>query len=248
MNEQYIPPNSARAESPDAMSRNNPSCLFLSIFSFLEKNRFAFLFGSLLLTIGGSEVIAGINMSWGLNVLITLNLLVLLSVLNRKGYLWASVVLIALSLISWCLSAVYDKSFFIQAGQTSAVALLIIGTLSCFHDAFRSGPVDKERIFASLSLYLMFGLIFALLFSLVDKFLPGSFKFPALIDGSGDKPLSQLVYFSFITLATLGYGDIVPLSGPARGLAILEAVIGQIYMVLVVARLVSLYVKSESEN
>jgi hypothetical protein len=56
-----------------------------------------------------------------------------------------------------------------------------------------------------------------------------------------------MVYYSFVTLATLGYGDIVPLSPSARGLAILEAVVGQIYLVVVVARLVSLYGQSEEK-
>jgi hypothetical protein len=49
------------------------------------------------------------------------------------------------------------------------------------------------------------------------------------------------IYFSFVTLATLGYGDVVPASGPARALAMLEAVFGQLYLVVLVARLVSLY-------
>jgi hypothetical protein len=51
-----------------------------------------------------------------------------------------------------------------------------------------------------------------------------------------------------VTLTTLGYGDIVPLSGPARGLAVLEAIIGQIYLALVIARLVSLYGQSDSSQ
>jgi hypothetical protein len=53
------------------------------------------------------------------------------------------------------------------------------------------------------------------------------------------------IYFSFITIATLGYGDIVPVNGAARGLAMLEAIGGQMYLAVLVARMVSLYSKEE---
>jgi hypothetical protein len=87
-----------------------------------------------------------------------------------------------------------------------------------------------------------------LIFAVIAEFLPGSFHYPdTLSPGTGTQPLSQLFYFSYVTLATLGYGDIVPVSGPAKGMAILEAVIGQMYLVVVVARLVSLYRQSEAK-
>jgi hypothetical protein len=220
------------------------------LLAFLGEYRFTLLFGSLLLTVGGAEVLAELKMSWGINILILMNLLVLLSVSQGRGYLWAGLVLFTLSLFSWFLSDVLDLKSLAPGGQGGAVALLIMGTFACFKTAFRSGAgVDKERIFASLSLHLMFGLIFALIFALVDRLLPGSFQYPATLPHDpSDKPLTQLIYFSYVTLATLGYGDIVPLSGPARGLAILEAMIGQLYLVLVVARLVSLYGRSEGNS
>jgi hypothetical protein len=219
------------------------------LLAFLGRSRFSLLFASLLLTIGGSEVLAELRMSWGINVLIMLNLLVLLSVGQGRSYLWAGLMLFALSLFFWFFSDVLDLKYLAPGGQGGTVALLIMGTFACFKTAFRSGAeVDKERIFASLSLYLMFGLIFALLFALVDRLLPGSFQYPATLPHDpSDKPLTELIYFSYVTLATLGYGDILPRSGPAKGLAILEAMIGQLYLVLVVARLVSLYGQSEDK-
>jgi hypothetical protein len=230
------------------MRQNNPSHILRSLLTFLGDNRFTFLSGSLLLTIGGGELLAELKMSWGINLLITLNLLVLLCVGRGRVYFWTGLALFALSLISWGLSDGSDFRLLALGSQTSAVALLIMGTLICFRAAFWGGrQVDRERISASISLYLMFGLIFTLLYASVDKILPGSFhtaNTPA--NDLGEKPLTQLMYFSYVTLATLGYGDIVPISGPAKGLAILEAMLGQLYLVLVVARLVSLYGQSES--
>ncbi len=99
--------------------------------------------------------------------------------------------------------------------------------------------VDGERIFAALDVYLMAGLIFAVGYWLLDQTWPASF-------GSAPEPsmtLRQSVYFSFVTIATLGYGDIVPKSEHARSLAIVEAVSGQLFLAVLVARLVSLYAR-----
>jgi hypothetical protein len=65
--------------------------------------------------------------------------------------------------------------------------------------------------------------------------------------GASDLPLSRALYFSFVTIATLGYGDIVPKSEVAQGLAILEAVGGQMYLAVLVARLVSLYARQADD-
>jgi hypothetical protein len=227
--------------------RNNPVGFLRGLVSFLGKNRFTFLCSSLLLTIGGGELLAELKISWGLSILIILNLLMLLSVVRGRVYYWVGLILFTLALISSILSIGSDNRTLVLVSQTSDAALLILGTLICFRAAFSGGrQVDRERISASISLYLMVGLIFALLFTLVDKIFPGSFHY-ATASGHdlGEKPLNQLMYFSYVTLATLGYGDITPFSGPAKGLAILEAMTGQLYLVLVVARLVSLYAQSE---
>ena len=66
--------------------------------------------------------------------------------------------------------------------------------------------------------------------------------------GFGDQHTATSLYFSFVTLTTLGYGDITPLSMPARMLVVAEAVIGQIYLVVLVARLVGLQISNESHT
>ena len=217
-----------------------------SFIMFLGQNHFGLLFFSLLLTLGGSTVLAELGLFWLQRLLILLNLLVLLSIFTSRWALRASLGLFVLSLFFEILSTVSEAEVFLSGGQISAVILLALGTLACFQALFRTGPVDKERIFASLSLYLLFGLIFALIFTVIEELRPGSFHFPAALSpDSVPRPLEHLTYFSYVTLATLGYGDIVPVSGPAKGLAIVEAVLGQMYLVVVVARLVSLYGRSE---
>jgi Ion channel len=97
--------------------------------------------------------------------------------------------------------------------------------------------VDGERILAALDVYLLAGLAFAVGYWVLDQTWPASF---GLASGR-HLDLPGAIYFSFVTIATLGYGDIVPVSEAARGLAILEAVGGQMYLAVLVARLVTLY-------
>jgi hypothetical protein len=219
-----------------------------SFYPFLGINRFGLLFFSLLLTLGGSAVLSELVVARVLNILLLLNLLTLLAVVSGRWILRASLGLFAFSLITWVLSMLTAVEGLLPSGQISALILLILGTFACFRVAFSSGQVDRERLASALSLYLLLGLIFALIFTVFAELRPGSFHFSvARPADSAAKPLSDMVYFSFVTLATLGYGDIVPLSPSVKGLAILEAIVGQMYLVVVVARLVSLYGQSEEK-
>jgi len=99
------------------------------------------------------------------------------------------------------------------------------------------GRVDAERICAALCVYLLTGIAFGGIFAALEATAPGSLAGPEPLD------LGTAVYFSFVTLATLGYGDIAPAASAARALAVLEAVFGQLYLAVLIARLVSLYAR-----
>ena len=87
-----------------------------------------------------------------------------------------------------------------------------------------------------------------MVYSAVDYVQPGSFRFPLLdenVEGAmrfSDTRAVFPIYFSFVTLTTLGYGDIVPVSASARMLATMEALMGQLYLAVLVARLVGMQV------
>jgi hypothetical protein len=98
----------------------------------------------------------------------------------------------------------------------------------------RGGAVDGERICAALCVYLLAGIAFGGVFAALEAVAPGS------LEGAGDD-IGSAVYFSFMTLTSVGYGDIAPLTPAARALAMLEAVFGQLYLAVLIARLVSLY-------
>jgi hypothetical protein len=104
---------------------------------------------------------------------------------------------------------------------------------------FRQGRITYHRIVGAVLLYLIIGLIFVALYGFVTLATPQAFtNLPAL---HGDFAASgNLIYFSFVTLTTTGYGDIAPLHPYARSLANVEAIIGQIYPATLLARIVTL--------
>ena len=102
----------------------------------------------------------------------------------------------------------------------------------------RGRLVTGETLYGGLAVYLMLGLAWSAVFAALLLVSPGSFQFA--VDPHMHGGL-ELIYFSFVTLTTLGYGDITPLTDRARSLVILETVTGQLYLAVMVARLVSLY-------
>lgn len=100
--------------------------------------------------------------------------------------------------------------------------------------------VTTSTICASISVYLMIGLAWAVIYMLVQLAAPGSFTLGAGGAIVGDD-FERLIGFSFVTLTTLGYGNVVPTTQQADAIATLEALIGQFYMAIIVARLVAMH-------
>ena len=100
----------------------------------------------------------------------------------------------------------------------------------------RQQRVTQEVIMAAICGYFLLGLMWAFVYFFVESAMPGSFAFPWNISAAN----TNFVYFSFVTMTTVGYGDMLPLSNAARSLAVLEAVMGQLYLAVTIARLVGI--------
>jgi hypothetical protein len=108
-----------------------------------------------------------------------------------------------------------------------------------FHRREAPGP---EVILAAICTYLVMGGFFGAVFSAVEIIQPGSFEDPAT---PGASPAwQQLVYYSYVTIATLGYGEILPITPWARSLASFETVAGTLFLTVVIARLVGIWASS----
>ena len=113
---------------------------------------------------------------------------------------------------------------------------------------FESRHISRDMLLAAICLYLLLGLLWAFIFQLIELRLPGSFSLTHGVPGNYEEAmmmLGELKYFSYVTLSTLGYGDITPLTRAARNWAVAEALLGQVYMAFVIARLIGLSISRD---
>lgn len=120
---------------------------------------------------------------------------------------------------------------------------IIVSTLGFVvaQKVFGSGRVSFHRILGAILLYLLIGLAFVSLFTLVGLVEPNAFN--GLVLEDNQKTASSVIYFSFVTLTSTGYGDIYPVNPIARSLCNLETIIGQLYPATLLARLVTLEIE-----
>jgi len=130
---------------------------------------------------------------------------------------------------------VKEAFYLILIGLSVNVLCLMIVIVIFLTKIFSEDKVTGESIKGGISIYFLLGYLWANLYSLVLLVNPEAISFPAHAS-----ELSYILYFSFTTLTTLGYGDITPISLLARNLTILESTIGQIYLTVLIARLVGL--------
>jgi hypothetical protein len=125
-------------------------------------------------------------------------------------------------------------------GQALSILLLAVFTTLVLIQVFQEGPITGYRIQGAIVVYLLMGLMWSAAYDLVLHVVPGAFNFaqgPPPTQGPDDY---RLVYYSYVTLTTIGYGDITPLHPVARSQAMAEGLVGQLYPAILIARLVSL--------
>jgi hypothetical protein len=207
------------------------------------QRQYAVLFYSLLATIAAGPLLETVGLSRNfLELLLAFNLFA--AVIPLTGGTYGKIILAALvALISLRLGAQWLRDptvTMIVLGSWMVLALLAAALALRF--ALRATAVDREHLYAAADAYVLAGLFLGVFYWVMDRAWPD-----ALIVASERSEetlsLASCIYFSFVTLATLGYGDIVPRSEPARGLAVVEAVAGQLYLAVMIAHLVSLHVR-----
>jgi len=134
---------------------------------------------------------------------------------------------------------------------TTGLSLIFLGILLAvvIAQVFREGKVTSHRIRGAIAIYLLLGALWAFMYQMVALNIPQAFRLPeGLGAGDPDALRRELTYFSFVTLTTTGYGDITAVHPVARTLAMLEALVGQLYPAIVLAWLVSLAVMHQKDK
>jgi hypothetical protein len=143
-----------------------------------------------------------------------------------------SAIVIAVRWTEWLVPAAALPVF----REVSMLLALLVLAISVGINVFAASRAIGDRIFGAITLYLLLGLIWAVAYAAIESAMPGSFAGKL----NPQSALADWAYFSFVTLTTVGYGDLTPVARAARSLAMLEALVGQLYPAIIIARLVSL--------
>lgn len=163
-----------------------------------------------------------------------------------------SIILGGFVVVLMYISAVFRHDSFTALHLIAQIAFLVYVIGIVTRVVFRAPVVDGNILCGAAALYLLIGVLLGFIYALIELSIPGAFTIhpaEALPGGEAQKATTGwLIYFSFTTLTTVGFGDVLPASDLARSLAVLEAVIGQILLVVMMARLVGLHVAQVSSG
>ncbi len=224
--------------------------------NFFYQRRYLFLFVALLLPYlihpFQQNEFLGIS---GLDLAFTLLVYVGIFVVGQRKhlpYFLLGIVLLSQAL-TWTTHLISNHYLILGSLAANCLFLIYIGAI-ILHRIIDNQTVSSNTIFASLCIYLLMGLAWAFIYSIVELVSPGSFQmnekyFPSSSEGRHIfSKLYYFMYFSFTTITTLGYGDIIPASAWGRMCASLEAMFGQLYLVVLVSRLVGMHITQRSHS
>jgi hypothetical protein len=165
---------------------------------------------------------------------------------QKRNWRWPGTVLAGISMLIMLVHFFYPGRLIMVANWICLAAFLGFVSVALFSYLGLPGSVTSGRLYGLVSLYLMLGVFYFAIFNLLETVHPHSFLETGFTT-SHEVSRHSLLYLSLITLTTLGYGDIVPVTPPARLVAALEATTGVLYIAITVARLVSAYQKEDKK-
>jgi Ion channel len=164
---------------------------------------------------------------------------------EKRSWVWPSVLLMSLAAIFGVMSILISNRVLVAIKWGLFAAFFALTVVGLFSYLTNARSVLRAHLYTAVSVYLLLGMTWFALYCAIDAAFPGSFEYTNKIVANRQ---SELLYFSLITLTTIGYGDILPLNGEARMLAALEGVIGVLYVAITVAILVSAFKRQEPSS
>ena len=161
--------------------------------------------------------------------------------IKKKGNLYFYLSGVAI-VLEW-ISDFYNLTFLHGLTATFALLFFIVAIVTMMIRIANSKKVGPLEFLEAINVYFLLGILGSIFFSAINFFTPEAFHFP-----EGVVPLrSDFIYYSFVTISTLGYGDIIPVSPIAKNFSIFISISGQLYLAMIVALLVGKYISSGSK-
>jgi len=200
---------------------------------------FLIVYGFFVYPLAGEDGKTNTLAAWSFSIVLVLGVL---ATTKHKGARLGMVVLAGLAFTShWLHFFLREHAVHVISAAAAALFFFALSWLIIAR-VFRSGGITIYRIYGAIAVYLLLGVLWGEFYILIYLLLPGAFYFDPATQ-FGEPPISELLYFSFTTLTTVGFGDIIPVHPIARSMATLEALVGQLYPAVLLARLVTLYQK-----
>jgi len=214
----------------------------------MNRNNFSYLLVALLIFIIGLPVTYDLDLM-SERVFRVLSICSVLAIgiwsLRGTGRLFTVGMFVAIiGIITNLLSVALDENALLIASQSILFVFLLLAMFNVLRQVAIGNDITPNRIVGAICVYLMLGVMWSIAYSALEFLQPGSFN--GLTDLDTHALDADWIYFSFVTITTLGYGDILPVSQAARSLSLSEAIVGQFYIAVLVAGLVSAYMTTKS--
>ncbi len=216
----------------------------------MQKNNFSYLLVALLIFI----IIVPITLDLDLisqQVSRILGITCLLAVgiwsLRGTGPLFsAGMLVVIVGIILNGLGVARDNDTLHAVSMLALFMFLLLATYNALRQVAVGNDINPNRIVGAICIYLLLGVMWSIAYGVIEYSQPGSFT--GLAESVSPAWNTDFVYYSFVTITTLGYGDITPLTQTARSLSFAEAIVGQFYIAVMVAGLVSAYITAKQKD
>ena len=213
-------------------------------------NNFSYLLIALLIFIIGVPVASDLDLiSLQMSRVLGASSLLAVGVWSLRGAvrLYSASMLVAITgIILNILSVVRESDMLHVIALLAMFVFLLLATFNAFRQIAVGNDISPNRIVGAVCVYLLLGVMWSIAYTLLEYSQPGSFSGLTELVSPGWN--ADWIYFSFVTITTLGYGDITPLTQTARSLTVAEAIVGQFYIAVMVAGLVSAYISSKRDS
>jgi len=168
------------------------------------------------------------------------------SLVRQRFWFMAGVVLIAIGAMNIILEMVINHSWAPYINLIVALLFYLFTTVIAFRSLLTGNRINLNMIMGSICVYILVGISWSIFYFFVSVIHPGAFN--GVTETGAKQQFTDLLYYSFVTLSTLGYGDITPVTPIARTLAYIEALFGQFYIAILVASFVGMHISRSSKE